>query len=119
MSTLRWRYAPKITASNSLQLSGSQISFLYLKNTKNSKTTKIGGLPTGFKGQDHQEKRHTNLICDSKKKNPTKKHLQKLLTKIPRKSSENHQKEKKGETQSNLEEPRRIIYTYHEGSYKF
>jgi hypothetical protein len=41
---------------------------LYLKNTKNSKTTKIEGLPTRFEGQDHQEKRHTNLMCDSQNK---------------------------------------------------
>jgi hypothetical protein len=46
----------------------SQISCLYLKNTKNSKTTKIEGLPTGFEGQDNQEKRHTNLMCDSQNK---------------------------------------------------
>jgi hypothetical protein len=55
-------------ASNSLQLPESQISCLYLKNTKNSKTTKIEGLPTGFERQDHQEKRHTNLMCDSQNK---------------------------------------------------
>jgi hypothetical protein len=55
-------------ASNSLQLSESQISSLYLKNTKNSKTTKIKGLPTGCEGQDHQEKRHTILMCDSQNK---------------------------------------------------
>jgi hypothetical protein len=35
-----------------------------------------------------------------------------------RKVSENHQKAKPGRTQTSLEEPRRIIYTYHEGSYK-
>jgi hypothetical protein len=38
--------------------------------------------------------------------------------KTPRKGSENHQKEKPGRTQTRLEEPRQIIYTYHEGSYK-
>jgi hypothetical protein len=50
--------------------------------------------------------------------------------KIPKKSSskhrhENHNKElqklpqrKTGKATHNLEEPRRIIYTYHEGSYK-
>jgi hypothetical protein len=32
----------------------------------------------------------------------------------PRKGSENHQKGKMRGTQSSLEEPRRIIYTYHE-----
>jgi hypothetical protein len=35
-----------------------------------------------------------------------------------RKGSENHQNGKPGRTQTSLEEPRRIIYTYHEGSYK-
>jgi hypothetical protein len=34
------------------------------------------------------------------------------------KAPKNHQKRKTGETQSSLEEPHRIIYTYHEGSYK-
>jgi hypothetical protein len=38
--------------------------------------------------------------------------------KPPRKGSKNHQKGKLGKTQTSLEEPRRIIYTYHEGSYK-
>jgi hypothetical protein len=55
-------------ASSSLQLSESQISSLYLKNMKNSKTTKIKDLPTGLEGQDHQEKRHTDLMCDSQNK---------------------------------------------------
>jgi hypothetical protein len=38
--------------------------------------------------------------------------------KTPRKGSENHQKGRPGRTQASLEEPRRIIYTYHKGSYK-
>jgi hypothetical protein len=33
---------------------------------------------------------------------------------IPRKGSQNHQKRKTEEAQTSLEEPRRIIYTYHE-----
>jgi hypothetical protein len=35
-----------------------------------------------------------------------------------REGSENHHQEQPGTTQQNLEEPRRIIYTYQEGSYK-
>jgi hypothetical protein len=35
---------------------------------KEHETTKIEGLPTGFEGQDHKEKRHTNLMCDSQNK---------------------------------------------------
>jgi hypothetical protein len=43
------------------------------------------------------------------------------VTKLPQeirqeKGSENHQKGEMTETQPSLEEPRRIIYTYHEGS---
>jgi hypothetical protein len=38
--------------------------------------------------------------------------------KSPREGSENHHQEQPGTTQQNLEEPRRIIYTYQGGSYK-
>jgi hypothetical protein len=51
-------------------------------------------------------------------KNPSKNYPQNFYTKNPRKGSENNQKGKTGETQPSLEEPRRIIYTYHRGSYK-
>jgi hypothetical protein len=47
-----------------------------------------------------------------------RKALKSLREKTPRKGFENHQKGKSGRTQTSLEEPRRIIYTYHEGSYK-
>jgi hypothetical protein len=38
--------------------------------------------------------------------------------KIRKKGSEIHQKGKLGRTQTSLEEPHRIIYTYHDVSYK-
>jgi hypothetical protein len=38
--------------------------------------------------------------------------------KTPKEGSENHHHEQPGTTQQGLEEPRRIIYTYHKGSYK-
>jgi hypothetical protein len=44
---------PKISTIESLQLPETQILCLYLKNTTNTKTTKIEGIPTGFEGQDH------------------------------------------------------------------
>jgi hypothetical protein len=47
-------------------------------------------------------------------KNPSKKRPQNFPTEIPKKGSENHQKGKMGGTQPSLEEPCRIIYTYHE-----
>jgi hypothetical protein len=64
------------------------------------------------------EKRGTPTSCVIPKTNPAKKHLEILPIRIPRKGSENHQERETGETQSSLEEPHRIIYTYHEGSYK-
>jgi hypothetical protein len=50
--------------------------------------------------------------------NPKEKGIKSATRKSPRKGSENHQKGQTEETPSSLEEPRRIIYTYHEGSYK-
>jgi hypothetical protein len=50
--------------------------------------------------------------------NPKERGLEIASRKLPRKGFENHQKGKPGRTQTRLEEPRRIIYTYHEGSYK-
>jgi hypothetical protein len=38
--------------------------------------------------------------------------------KTPREGSKNHHHEQPGTTQQGLEEPREIIYTYQEGSYK-
>jgi hypothetical protein len=57
---------------------------------------------------------HANIPQQILKKT-TSKYLQENHKK---KGSENHQKGKPGRTQTSLEEPRRIIYTYHEGSYK-
>jgi hypothetical protein len=61
---------------------------------KNSKTTRIEGLPTGFEGQDHQEKRHTNLMCDSQNKSrketppkPSHENTKKMLRKSPKKTN--------------------------------
>jgi GH43 family beta-xylosidase len=39
---------------------------------------------------------------------------QNFPTENPSKGSENHQKGKTGEAQTSLEEPHRVIYTYHE-----
>jgi hypothetical protein len=50
--------------------------------------------------------------------NPKDKGLKTATRNSPIKGSKNHQKGKMGETQPSLEEARRIIYTYHEGSYK-
>jgi hypothetical protein len=58
MNTPRRGYAPKITASNFLQLSGLQISSLYLKNMKNLKTTKIEPLNSRIWEGNRSPKNH-------------------------------------------------------------
>jgi hypothetical protein len=81
---------PNISASNFLQVMESQISCLYLKNTKNSKTTKFEGLHMGFEGQDHTEKRHTK----SHKETPLKashENPNKELRKSPKKGKRKKQ----------------------------
>jgi hypothetical protein len=63
--------------------------------------------------QDHQAKRHTVLIRDihqeSLKETPPK-----LPTEIPREKAPKITNGETGGTQLSLEEPRQIIYTYHE-----
>jgi hypothetical protein len=64
-------------------------------------------------GQSHQPKRHKILIRDTHKKNPRncpQNSANKELRKSPQRRT--------GKTLLNLEEQRRTIYTYHEGSYK-
>jgi hypothetical protein len=67
-----------------------------------------------------------DLGGESKGKEPRRVHAY-IPQQIPKRKAsktlqENHQekalKNTKKETQTGLEEPRRIIYTYHEGSYK-
>jgi hypothetical protein len=71
------------------------------------------GFRRGIKG-----KRTTKVSSIHLPTNPQEKGLETSRRKSPRKGSENHQEGKLGRTQTSLEEPRRIIYTYHEGSYK-
>jgi hypothetical protein len=84
---------------------------------KPEKTPKLSPFAHGF-GRGIKVKRTTRGSCIHLPPNPKEKGLKPARRKSPRKGSENHQKGKTGETQSSLEEPRRIIYTYHEGSYK-
>jgi hypothetical protein len=71
------------------------------------------GFGRGIKG-----KRTTKVSSIYPPPNPQEKGLENSPRKSPRKGSENHQKGKLGRTQICLEEPHRIIYRYHEGSYK-
>jgi hypothetical protein len=70
-------------------------------------------LEGGIKG-----KRTTKGSCIHPPPSPKEKGLKTATRILPRKDSKNHQKGKTGETPSSLEELRRIIYTYHEGSFK-
>jgi hypothetical protein len=62
-----------------------------------TKTTKSESFPRVWRGKV-TKKRGTRSSCVTPTPNPTKKRLQNSATKIPRKGSENHQKEKTGET---------------------
>jgi hypothetical protein len=78
---------------------------------------KIGPLYSGIWEGNHKKKNHKGFM-HTPPPNPKEKCLKTATRKSPRKGSENHKKGKTGEAQSSLEEPRQIIYTYHEGSYK-
>jgi hypothetical protein len=71
----------------------------------------------GF-GRGTKGKRTTRSSCIYPPTNRREKGLEIASRKTPRKGTENHRKGKPGRTQTSLEEPRRNIYTYHEGSYK-
>jgi hypothetical protein len=81
------------------------------------KTPRSSPFSHGF-GRGIKRKRTTKGSCIYLPTDPQKNGLQISPRKSPRKGSENHQKGKPGRTQTSLEEPRRIIYTNHEGSYK-
>jgi hypothetical protein len=81
------------------------------------KTPKSSPFSHGF-GKGIKGKRNTKGSCIYPPTNHREKGLEIAPRKTPRRGSENHQKGKPGRTQTSLEEPRRIIYTYHEGSYK-
>jgi hypothetical protein len=89
------------------------------KNTPNPRTTKTpkpSPFSHGF-GRGIKRKRTTKGSCTHPPSNPQENGLETSPWKTPIKGSENHKKGKSWRTQTSLEEPRRIIYTYHEGSY--
>jgi hypothetical protein len=90
------------------------------KNTSNPRTRKTPksspfthGLGWGITAQ-----RTTKGSHKFPPSNPQEKGLENNPKKSPREGSENHHQEQPGTTHPNLEEPRRIIYTCHKGSYK-
>jgi hypothetical protein len=86
-------------------------------NPRTTKTPKSSPFSHGF-GRGMIRKRTTKGSCIHPPTNLQEKGLENSPRKSPRKGSKNHQKRKPGRTQTSFEEPRRIIYTYHEGSYK-
>jgi hypothetical protein len=68
-------------------------------------------------GGESKEKNHEGLM-HTPPPNPKEKGLEITLRKLPRKDSENHQKERTRIAHPSLEEPHRIIYTSQRGSYK-
>jgi hypothetical protein len=90
------------------------------KNTYNPRTQKIpksSPFTHGF-GRGITAQRTTKGSHKFPPSNPQEQGPENTPRKTPRKGSENHHQEQPGTTQQGLEEPRRIIYTYHKGSYK-
>jgi hypothetical protein len=90
------------------------------KNTSNPRTQetpKSSPFTHGF-GRGITAQRTTQGSHKFPPSNPQAKGLENNPRKTPRKGSENHHQEQSGTTQQGLEEPRRIVYTCHKGSYK-
>jgi hypothetical protein len=91
-----------------------------LKNTSNPrtpKTPKSSPLTHGF-GRGITAQRTTKGSHKFPPTNPQEQGSENNPRKTPRVGTENHHQEQPGTTHPNLEEPRRIIYTCHKGSYK-
>jgi hypothetical protein len=91
-----------------------------LKSTSNprtSKTPESSPLTHGF-GRGITAQRTTKGSHKFPPSNPQEQGPENTPIKPPREDSENHHQEQPGTTQQGLEEPRRIIYTCHKGSYK-
>jgi hypothetical protein len=79
-----------------------------------TENTQIEAVSEDLLDQDHRAKRYKVLIRDIQQES-----LKEMLPKLPHENSKKKapkttEKGKTGGTQSSLEEPRRIIYTYHE-----
>jgi hypothetical protein len=86
-------------------------------NPRTTKTPKSSPFSHGF-GWGIKGKGTTKGSCIHPPTIPQENGLEISPRKSPRKGSKIHQKGKSGRTQTSLEEPHRIINTYHEGSYK-
>jgi hypothetical protein len=90
------------------------------KNTSNprtQKTPKLSPLTHRF-GRGIIAQRTTKGSHKFPPLNPQEQGPENTPRESRREGSENHHQEQSGTTHPNLEEPRRIIYTFHKGSYK-
>jgi hypothetical protein len=86
-------------------------------NPRTLKTPKSSPLTHEF-GRGIKDKRTTKGSHIFPPSNPQEQGSENTPRKPPREGFENHHQEQPGTTQQSLEEPRRIIYTNQEGSYK-
>jgi hypothetical protein len=86
-------------------------------NPRTRKTSKSSPFTHGF-GREITTQRTTKGSHKFPPSNPQEKGPKNNPRKTPRKGTENHHHEQPTTTQQGLEEPRRIIYTSHKGSYK-
>jgi hypothetical protein len=86
-------------------------------NPTTPKTPKSSPLTHGF-GRGITAQRTTKGSHKFPPSNPKEQGPENTPRKPPREGSKNHHQEQPGTTQQGLEEPRRIIYTCHKGSYK-
>jgi hypothetical protein len=86
-------------------------------NPRTPKPPKSSPLTCRF-GRGIKGKRTTKGLHEFPPSNPQEQGPENTLRKPPREGTKNHHQEQPGTTQQGLEEPRRIIYTCHKGSYK-
>jgi hypothetical protein len=86
-------------------------------NPRTPRSPKSSPLTHGF-GRGITAQRTTKGSHKFPPSNPQEQGSENNPKKSPRECSENHNQEQPGTTHPNLEEPRRIIYTCHKGSYK-
>jgi hypothetical protein len=86
-------------------------------NPRTPKTPKSSPVTHGF-GRGIKGKRTTKGSHIHPPPNPQEKVPENTPRNPPREGSENHHRERMGTTHPSLEEPRRIIYSSQEGSYK-
>jgi hypothetical protein len=86
-------------------------------NPRTPKTQKPSPLTHGF-GRGITAQRTTKGSHKFPPSNPQEQDSENTPRKQPREGSKNHHQEQPRTTQQGLEEPRRIIYTCHKGSYK-